>query len=199
MEASVRHSSPRARVRPGRGVTSSRWPREYAAVAHPTRPAPGSRSGCPSMSCIAVGRTRRDGSDGRRRWSPASGWVARAGASANPRRRFSPGSRPCPRSASTTAHLPRRAPPPRPRREDDPTAASVTHTSENTNKPKRTVPTYNGLRLLPLWESKPGTEPRQYCLDHGVVRLLLPEEQDAIEHREGTDQSPGFHIQIDKR
>ena len=74
---------------------------------------------------------------------------------------------------------------------DDPTAASVTHTSENTNKPKRTVPTYNGLRLLPLWESKPGTEPRQYCLDHGVVRLLLPEEQDAIEHREGTDQSPG--------
>jgi glutamate N-acetyltransferase/amino-acid N-acetyltransferase len=53
------------------------------------------------------------------------------------------------------------------------------------------VPTYNGLRLLPLWESKPGTEPRQYCLDHGVVRLLLPEEQDAIEHREGTDQSPG--------
>ena len=47
MEASVRHSSPRARVRPGRGVTSSRWPREYAAVAHPTRPAPGSRSGCP--------------------------------------------------------------------------------------------------------------------------------------------------------
>ena len=143
------------------------------------------------MSCIAVGRTRRDGSDGRRRWSPASGWVARAGGSANPRRRFSPGSRPCPRSASTTAHLPRRAPPPRPRREDDPTAASVTHTSENTNKPKRTVPTYNGLRLLPLWESKPGTEPRQYCLDHGVVRLLLPEEQDAIEHREGTDQSPG--------
>ena len=75
--------------------------------------------------------------------------------------------------------------------EDDPTAASVTHTSENTNKPKRTVPTYNGLRLLPLWESKPGTEPRQYCLDHGTVRLLLPEEQDAIEHREGTDQSPG--------
>lgn len=75
--------------------------------------------------------------------------------------------------------------------EANPTAASVTHTSENTNKPKRTVPTYNGLRLLPLWESKPGTEPRQYCLDHGVVRLLLPEEQDAIEHREGTDQSPG--------
>ena len=36
---------------------------------------------------------------------------------------------------------------------------------------------------------KPGSEPRQYCLDRGIVRLLLPEEQDAIKHREGTASS----------
>jgi hypothetical protein len=36
------------------------------------------------------------------------------------------------------------------------------------------------LQLLPLWEHKPGTEPRQYALDKGTVRLLLPEEADAL-------------------
>ena len=59
-------------------------------------------------------------------------------------------------------------------------------TAESSRKPRRAQPTYNGLRLLPLWEAKPGGEPRQYCLDRGTVRLLLPEEQDAIKHRQGT-------------
>ena len=62
-------------------------------------------------------------------------------------------------------------------------------TAESSRKPRRAQPTYNGLRLLPLWEAKPGGEPRQYCLDRGIVRLLLPEEQDAIKHREGTASS----------
>lgn len=72
----------------------------------------------------------------------------------------------------------------------DPSTATAESSRE---KPRRTQPTYNGLRLLPLWEVKPGSEPRQYCLDRGIVRLLLPEEQDAIEHREGTAGSVTDH------
>ena len=40
--------------------------------------------------------------------------------------------------------------------------------------------TSTGARLLPLWEYRPGAPPRQYALDGDAVRLLSPEEADAL-------------------
>jgi len=40
--------------------------------------------------------------------------------------------------------------------------------------------TSTGARLLPLWEHRPGAPPRQYALDGDAVRLVSPEEADAL-------------------
>ena len=42
---------------------------------------------------------------------------------------------------------------------------------------------HESLHVLPLWEHRPGAEPRQYVVDRGTVRLLSPEEEDAITAR----------------
>ena len=47
-------------------------------------------------------------------------------------------------------------------------------------KPPRGAAGVERLRLLPLWEHRPGAEPQQYAVDNGAVRLLLPEEADYL-------------------
>ena len=47
-------------------------------------------------------------------------------------------------------------------------------------KPPRGAAGVERLRLLPLWEHRPGSEPQQYAVDNGAVRLLLPEEADYL-------------------
>ena len=65
-------------------------------------------------------------------------------------------------------------------------------------KPPRGAAGVERLRLLPLWEHRPGAEPQQYAVDNGAVRLLLPEEADylkdpsapARERRRRRDRAP---------
>jgi hypothetical protein len=76
------------------------------------------------------------------------------------RRRVGPPRRPCVASATLTGATPAPAS----------TPASSSSTSASSAP----------FKLLPLWESRPGADPQQYALDRGVVRLLLPEEADAL-------------------
>jgi len=51
--------------------------------------------------------------------------------------------------------------------------------------------TSTGARLLPLWEYRPGAPPRQYALDGDAVRLLSPEEADALAEEARASRTAG--------
>ena len=63
-----------------------------------------------------------------------------------------------------------------------PTAPSFAHPPRATAAApsESSARTSTGARLLPLWEHRPGAPPRQYALDGDAVRLLSPEEADAL-------------------
>ena len=60
--------------------------------------------------------------------------------------------------------------------------------------------TSTGARLLPLWEHRPGAPPRQYALDGDAVRLVSPEEADALaEANRGNARSTRNRPDVDVR
>ena len=79
------------------------------------------------------------------------------------------------RWTTTPSPTRRRVGPPR-----RPCVASATLTGATPASSSSTSSSSAPFKLLPLWESRPGADPQQYALDRGVVRLLLPEEADAL-------------------
>ena len=62
---------------------------------------------------------------------------------------------------------------------DAPLSSRDTLRGSNRASP-RPLPSTTRTRVLPLWEHRPGAPPRQYALDGDAVRLLSPEEADAL-------------------